>query len=220
MRITTDMKVEATDGPCGEVGDIVIDPVRRRVTHLVVQPHRQHERARLVPIEAVASCEGHAVLSWTTARLLEAPLVVETEFLVLPAAPQPVDGWDIGIRRVLAWPYYGSMIGAGVGGGYTGPITAATMYDKIPPGAAEVRRASSVLSSDDHVVGHVEGFIVDPDHGITCIVLERGHMWGRREVTIPITDVDTVKSDVVQLRLTRDAIGDLPSVPFDRHHTA
>jgi hypothetical protein len=42
-------------------------------------------------------------------------------------------------------------------------------------------------------------------------VLERGHLWGRREVTVPISAVESVASDVVKLRLSKDEVGDLPS---------
>ena len=52
--------------------------------------------------------------------------------------------------------------------------------------------------------------VVDGDH-ITHIVLERGHFWGRRDVTIPISAVAEVKTDVVALSLTRDEVGALPA---------
>jgi hypothetical protein len=51
-------------------------------------------------------------------------------------------------------------------------------YDKIPPATAELRRASEVLSSDGHVIGHVDGFVVGPDQSITHLVLEHGQPLG------------------------------------------
>jgi sporulation protein YlmC with PRC-barrel domain len=60
------MRVEATDGAVGEVADVVIDPVKWCVTHIVVQPERgHHEEAHLVPIEAVRQGGGPIELSWT-----------------------------------------------------------------------------------------------------------------------------------------------------------
>jgi hypothetical protein len=50
----------------------------------------------------------------------------------------------------------------------------------------------------------------DGDH-ITHFVLERGHLWGRREVTVPISAVESVASDIVKLTLSKDEVGDLPS---------
>ena len=50
MRLQLGTQVCCTDEDFGELADIVIDPIERTVTHLVVQPHRQHHLARLVPI--------------------------------------------------------------------------------------------------------------------------------------------------------------------------
>ena len=92
-----------------------------------------------------------------------------------------------------------------------------TTYDRVPEGTIEVRRASEVLSSDGHKVGHVDGFLVDPTSKITHLVLEHGHLWGHRDITIPINDIQRASSDTVQLGVTRDVIGEYPSVPFRRH---
>ena len=59
-------------------------------------------------------------------------------------------------------------------------------YDRVPKGEVGVRRASAVISADGHSLGEVDGFVVDADEHITHFVLERGHLWGRKEVTIPI----------------------------------
>ena len=228
MQLNAGMLVESSDGPYGEIADIVVDPVKWRVTHLVVQPHHRHDRARLVPIDAVVSNDAdHVVLSWSTNRVEEAAAVEETDFVHLDTWPHIEDGWDVGVRRVLAWPYYpydglgmgwgGYPYGYGWGYGWGGPAQVTMTYDRVPEGTVEVRRASEVLSSDGHMVGHVDGFLVDPDAKITHLVLERGHLWGHREVTIPIADIKTAVSDSVQLRVTRHDVGEYPSVPFHRH---
>ena len=76
-------------------------------------------------------------------------------------------------------PYY-----AGLDvGPYSGELDSnVTMYyDRVPKGEVEVRRASAVISADDHSLGEVDGFVVDADEHITHFVLERGHLWGRKE---------------------------------------
>ena len=70
-------------------------------------------------------------------------------------------------------------------------------------------------SRDGHVVGHVDGFIVDRQNGITHLALERGHLWAHREITIPVKDIESVASDCVRLRVTRDDVAASPSVPVD-----
>jgi sporulation protein YlmC with PRC-barrel domain len=89
-------------------------------------------------------------------------------------------------------------------------------YDRVPKGEVEVRRASPVFSADGHHLGHVEGFVVDGEDQITHVVLERGHLWGKRDVTIPIGSVAKVENDQVILDLSKDEVGRLPAVRVHR----
>ncbi len=182
---------------------------------------------RTVPIQQVVSNDvDHVVLSWSIKQVESAPEVEETDFIPMDRWPEMAGDWDMGVSRVLSWPYYpysglggdwtGYPYGYGWGYGWNGPAQVTMTYDRVPEGTVEVRRASQVLSSDGHTVGHVDGFLVDPEARITHLVLERGHLWGHREVTIPIVDIDRAESDTVQLRVTRHVIGEYPSVPFHR----
>jgi sporulation protein YlmC with PRC-barrel domain len=51
MRLQLGSVVHCPDGVYGELADVVIDPLKRQVTHLVVAPHHRHDLARLVPVE-------------------------------------------------------------------------------------------------------------------------------------------------------------------------
>ena len=51
MRLELGNRVRCTDGVYGELADIVIDPLEKRVTHLVVTPEQREGEARLVPIQ-------------------------------------------------------------------------------------------------------------------------------------------------------------------------
>ena len=208
MRLELGSPVHCTDGPFGEVADVVVDPTKRRLTHLVVEPHNDQGPARLVPIDLVTAQEGPAVSLRCTleeARRLEP--VREFAYLRLGEAPKVDPGWDIGIESVLAQPYYGYGPDYGYG---TGPIDpdphVSTTYDRIPKGEVEIRRASEVTSADGHHVGHVDGFLVDSEDAITHFVLERGHLWGKREVTIPMGAVARVETDAVTLTITKDEV--------------
>jgi hypothetical protein len=90
------------------------------------------------------------------------------------------------------------------------------MYDRIPKSEVEIRRASDVFTADDHRLGRVDGFLVDSEERITHVVLERGHLFGRRDVTVPIGNVSKVSTDSVTLALTKDEVGRLPAVPVRR----
>ena len=222
MRLELGRPVNCKDGPLGELADIVIDPTKRRVTHLVVAPHDDHGKARLVPIELADPEQGESSAISLNCSLEEAKKldgIEEYAYLRLGDSPELEPGWEVGVETVLAEPYYG--YGPGTGIGYESvpadydPHVSMT-YDRIPKGEVEIRRASEVSSSDGHSLGKVDGFLVGEDDAITHFVLERGHLWGKREVTIPISAVGNVYTDAVSLTLTKDEVGDLPSVTVHR----
>ena len=58
----------------------------------------------------------------------------------------------------------------------------------------------------------LSSIVIDPaDHHVTHFLLEAGHLWGHREVAIPIGAVDRL-DDGVRLSLTKDQVRDLPTV--------
>ena len=62
-----------------------------------------------------------------------------------------------------------------------------------------------------HVVGHVDGFVIAPDDGVTDVIVRRGHLWSRHEVLVPAAFVASFSGDRVVLALARDAVADLAS---------
>jgi sporulation protein YlmC with PRC-barrel domain len=209
VRLELDKPVLCEDEEVGKLADLVVDPVAKRVTHLVVKAEHGVGSSHLVPIELVEPTEqvGGIVLTCSRAELEALPPVEEFTYLRLGEVETKDPDWDVGVSDVLALPYYEST-------GLAGPVEAVgdmgVVYDRVPKGEVELRRSSRVMAANGDYIGDVDGFLVDDDH-ITHFVLERGHLWGRREVTVPIGAVASVKSDVVTLSLSKDEIGELPS---------
>ena len=219
MRLEIGNRVRCTDEVYGELADIVIDPLEKRVTHLVVQPEQGEGGARLVPIQLAKRRDDEQreiELECTLDETHGFEAVRETAYLRLGEHPAEDPDWDVGVEDVLAMPYYA---GGLAGDTYAGQFDdrATIYYDRVPKGEVEIRRASGVISADGHPLGEVDGFVVDADEHITHFVLERGHLWGRKEVTIPIGAVARVESDVVQVALSKDEVGALPAVSVGRH---
>jgi sporulation protein YlmC with PRC-barrel domain len=216
MRLDLGKTVRCTDGVYGELADVVIDPIEKRVTHLVVNPTRRDTiGSRLVPIELASGGEEREIsLACPAAEVDGLDTVEEFAYLRLGEPPLNDPDWDVGVRDVLATPYYE---GSGFGG-YGGDFGAfeGMTYDRIPKGEIEIRRSSPVFSEDGHHLGHVEGFVVDADDHISHLVLERGHLWGRRDVTIPIGSVAKVANDEVTVSLSKDDVGALKAVRVHR----
>jgi sporulation protein YlmC with PRC-barrel domain len=208
VRLDLGCAVRCSDGEFGEIADVVIDPTTRRVTHLVVQPHSRLENALLVPVEQIAAGtrEAGITLDCTIAETGRLEPVREAAYLRLGEFPVEDPAWDVGVEEILAMPYYQDLGGvAGASLDYDQHVT--IRYDRIPKGQIELRRASAVRSADGHHLGHVDGFVVDDAEHITHIVLERGHLWGKREIAIPVGAIAAIETDSAVLSLTVDEVG-------------
>jgi sporulation protein YlmC with PRC-barrel domain len=208
--------VRCSDGELGELTDVVVDPRTDRVTHLVVAAQTGYGLARIVPIQLAAPAGGEAevvTLSCTQEEFGRLEPVATFVFLALGEAPKGGEDFDVGIETAFGMPS-----GVDEFGGYavasTGDV--GVSYDRIPKGTREIRRASPVLSSDGHRLGHVAGLLVGPEGRITHLVLEHGHLWGRRDVTIEIGLVEQVETDSVVLSASKDDVGAMPSVRVRR----
>jgi hypothetical protein len=220
-----------TDGSCGKVIRVVIDPLAQKVTHLVVEPDHRQGLGRLVPLNLVrtgavadggaadggaadggaASSDAEEVrLSCTLAEFQQLDSAEDTQFV-----PGTSGYAAYGPDEVVAWPYYGLGGGAAMGGpmpmdGMSQTVT----YDAVPPGEVAVRRGEHVHATDGSI-GRVQGLVIDPgSHHVTHVLLQEGHLWGRKDVAIPISAVAGT-DDGIRLNITKDQVEALPSVDID-----
>ncbi len=219
MRLDLGSPVRCSDASFGRLADVVVDPTERRVTHLVVKADDPAGRSHLVPVGVAGPGDGpEVVLTCTAAETRELPAVDAIDYLRLGEFPVEDPEWDVGISEMLALPYYSpvDLPGAGVPSFDEGVTV---RYDRVPKGEVEIRRKSAVTSSDGHILGHVDGFVVDDAQHISHVVLEHGHLWGRHEVAIPIGAVSDVSADAVALSVSKDEVGRLERMRLDRHDT-
>ncbi len=207
---TIGAEASCTDGDCGEVRRVIVNPVAREVTHLVVEPKGRLGLARLVPLDLVETSESQVRIRCTLAEFAELEPAEETEFI-----PGSQGYAAYGPEQVLVWPYYG------LGGAATATDAAALQgtsqtvtYDTIPLGEVEVRRGDAVQATDGSI-GRVHGLVVDPrTHHVTHVLLAEGHLWGKKEVAIPIRSVTRV-DEGIELNITKKQVEDLPPVDID-----
>ncbi|MGH7734414.1 MAG: hypothetical protein ACREOE_12115, partial [Gemmatimonadales bacterium] len=87
----------------------------------------------------------------------------------------------------------------------------AIFEDVIPVGEYEVGPGGRVHAVDGEI-GRVQGFLVNlGDAQVTHVLLQEGRLWGRKKVAIPISAVTGVDAGI-RLNLTREQVGELPSV--------
>jgi len=209
-------EVICSDGICGELRRVVMDPIARTLTHLVVRSPKRWSMGRLVPIDLVESTGEQIRLHCTKADFEALDQARVTEFLTGGG-----EQWGYEKDHVLSLPYYAlvmnapSGMSAGASGTGLGMGIGSISYDRVPVGEVEVHRGDHVHATDGDI-GRVQGLVIDPsDHHVTHVLLDEGHLWGKREVAIPISAV-TGLDHGVGLNLTKDNVRDLPAV--DIHH--
>lgn len=221
MAYSIGTEVAGSDGVYGDLTRIVVNPVARTVTHLVVEPKHRVGLGRLVPVQLVVEGSTDPLEIRCTQKEFDAlEHAEETQFFPAGAAESsagsagdPSGGLGGGgLGGAVFWPYYG--LGMGAGGMGAGNAAVPYTYDSLPLGEVAVRRGDQVHAQDGDI-GRVEGLVIEPrGHGVTHVLLQEGHLWGRRQVAIPITAVTGVQ-DGIRLSLTKEQVKDLPTLELD-----
>jgi sporulation protein YlmC with PRC-barrel domain len=185
---TIGAQAHCSDGPGGEVIRIVIEPATRTVTHLAIELAHHYGPPRFVSLDLVDTTGGEIRLRCTLAEFehldpaAEIQIVDDVADLGTPDRPTP-----LALEQPLE----------------------IAVDDVVPPGETELRRGEHVHAVDGGI-GQVQGVIIEGgDHRVTHVLLKEGHLWGRKEVAIPVSAVTDVTDGIV-LNLTKKQVEDLP----------
>ena len=213
-QFTIGAEVTCIDGVCGEVRRVIVDPVAEAVTHIVVGPGHREGEGRLVPLGMTDATTGEIRLRCTMAEFEHLERAEETEFI---QGTGEFAGYSAAQVRYL--PYYGLGGGMGVSMGLSPGMAHSTeprtiVRDTVPPGEVEIRRDEPVHATDGDI-GKVQGLVIDRgSRHITHVLLQQGHLWGRKEVAIPVGAVAST-SDGIQLTISKQEVQDLPPVDIE-----
>ena len=209
MEIPLNAQVECTGGICGRSEFVLVNPVTDKVTHLVVQEDAFPNKEYLVPVDMVVATIANTIqLRCSQAELEKMDPFLKTRY----------------VEQKLADVYfeYGEGMN-GMGSHYYMPyvtpdITVKVPVDvpQIPPGELAVRRGTRVSATDGQV-GRVDEFVVNPDNGhITHLVMREGHLWGKKDVIIPVSAIGETIEDTLFLKLDKQQTEALPTFPLHR----
>lgn len=207
MEILINAKVFCTDGECGHVTAVLINPLSKRVTHLIVRESGILGQEKMIPTEIIAESlpekinlrigkekfhemENFRSIKYVSGENPFGPYLPEHYYLHPFVMPEYDSEYEYNT-------YYVDV-------------------ENIPAGELEINRDAEVYAQDGWV-GKVDELMVSPkDEKITHIVLREGHLWDKKHVTIPVSEVDRIKAGAVYLKLTKNDVGELPVIPI-RH---
>ena len=203
MDLPMKARVLAGDEACGETVCVVLNPVSERVTDVVVRLRQDsaHEREVLVPLFNIAESTSNEIkLDLDCEQVSSLPEFQRTDFYEVEV---PV-GYAGG--PFVMWPYV-----------VPEPRRVPIETDMVPANELAIHRGARVISTEGPV-GKVDEFLLDPEsEQVTHIVMREGHLWGRRDVLIPVSEITRMEDDEVKVRLGKGEIEALPEIPIHRN---
>jgi sporulation protein YlmC with PRC-barrel domain len=209
MEVPLNAQVACTDGACGHSEYVLINPVTDQVTHLVVKEDSSPNTEYIVPVDIVAETIADTI----RLRCSKTELEKMDPFNKMKFIEEKVPDRNFGFGGVIY----------GMGSYYYLPYVTSerTVYEsvknqQIPPGELAVQRGTRVDATDGYV-GKVDEFVVNPENGhITHLVMREGHLWGKKDVIIPLSAMGDTREDTIFLKLDKHQIEALPTFPVHR----
>lgn len=208
MEIPLNAQVECTDGICGRSKFVLINPVFDQITYLVVGEDESPNTEFMVPVDFVTETIADTIRLRCSKTELEKMNPFIKTMVIEERVLDRSYGYQAGLDRMGY--YYLPYI--------TSESTVYESYEKkqIPPGELAVRRGTRVEATDGFV-GHVDEFVVNPENGhITHMVMREGHLWGQKDVIIPLAAMGKTHEDTVFLKLDKQQLESLPTFPVNR----
>ena len=194
--LTIGADVSCTDGPGGKLRRVIIDPRARTVTHLVVND-RQFQ-GRLAPLNLVD-------VDATTGRIRLRCTIAEFGKLGHAEVTVPLQDNDADPDNS-----YDQVQWRSVAGRLLADPPSVT-YDTLPAEETGVRGGEHVHATDGNI-GQIQGIVIDSgSHQVTHVLLQAGHVFGRKLVAIPIGAVTGAGENGIHLVITKQQVKDLPS---------
>ena len=184
--------VECLDGRIGRLENIILNPKTERVTYLVVRGNDLQNTERLVPERLVKEASHDTVfLSISKEKFEGMKNFIQEEYIpsniTLYMAEQA--GWDMGT-----------------------PAAVFVEHEAVPAGGLIVHKGAKVFAKDGHA-GKVDDFLVEKKTGrITHLILLEGHLWGKKDISIPVNQIDRYEDGNIYLKIDKSGVEALPVI--------
>jgi len=202
MNIPINAKVYCQDKLCGFTQAVILNPANDVITHVVVKENHISHAERLVPVDIIdASLTDTIHLKLNETTLQNLPPFFDREYKQT-TVPHYMQVSNMNLIEPILVPEK--------------RIVEEKLYH-IPMNELAVNRGTLVYSADGHIIGNVDEFLVDQNGGhITHLVLRERHIFGQKDVFIPVAEIESIKESSLRLKLDKEKIEKLPAIPI-RH---
>lgn len=205
--ISLDTQVLCLDGECGKSSHVIIEQNSQKVTHLVVSnSHLLDSHKYLVSIEYVVKTSSDSIqLSCTKEELALFPPFTEMRFFN-PTTSKYEPLKNFGDEAIFHSSSYLMWSDTSLSGDL---LSTPIKQELIPAGTIAVHRGASIEATDGHI-GRVEEFLIDPENKhLTHLVLQEGHLWDKKELTLPMSAIARMDQDYIYLNLDKKTVKSL-----------
>ncbi len=201
MKFPLNADVHCTDGRCGRSTHIILNPVTEKVMYVVVKEQKAPHTERIVPVRWVKETTPELILlNHTKDEISSMDVFNQTNF-----TQRDVPQYATDPKITELWPCV-----------VPAKRVISEKHHQVPSGGRAVRRWARVKATDGDV-GQIDEFIMDQESGhITHLVLREGLPWNKKQVTIPVSEIERIEDYTVYLKLKKQAVKALPSIPVRR----
>ena len=206
--IPVNAQVRCSDGLAGHCSHVIVNPITRQITHLVVKSYRPPVSEYMVHLDQVEHTSPRLIILKCSGDDLEKMERFVLEEYLNTKVPD-YERWRDGY---LAWPM---VLPAA---GYYQYVNAfvAVEYENTPSGELSVHRGARVEATDGPL-GQVDELLINSNNmHVTHLILRERHVLKHREVAIPVSQIDHADEDTVYLKLDKKSVEELPTIPVQR----
>ena len=206
MDIPLDVDVHCSDSVGGHCAAVVLNPVTKVLSHVVVKTKGHAHEEYLVPLDLITDTSvKHIRLSCSLGELGQlAPFI------------KPVRVEEAGLNMMNAQALAGAESQSGIGYedfGFGGKGKVETVEEEAIPETELAVRTDTAVHATDGVVGQVDRFFIRAGSGeIMQLVLLEKHLLSKKNFVIAVDQIDRIGEDVVYLALSKHDVEQLPRV--------
>jgi sporulation protein YlmC with PRC-barrel domain len=197
-------EVHCADGVVGRSTYVIGNPSNNKITHLVVKSYRPPFHEYLVPVDQVEETTDDRIkLKCTRNQLIEM---------------EPFEYEEYRRTETPGYLYWSPHVIPGTGYMYSEDVETHIRVKRrnIPEGEVALYRGARVEATDGYVGQVDELLISSKDMQVTHLVLLVRHIFEKREITIPVSQIDHISESTIYLKLDRQSVGELPTAPIQR----
>ncbi len=212
MQIREGAEVLTADGDkAGEVDRVVLDPMTKEVTHLVVQKGFLFKTEKVVPMSLVGPATEKYVTLWQTAgEMDELPDYEETDYVAAEVESHKGQAQAPTARPLYAYPPFVLPGKLSARSAYSVPDYVVRLEKNIPEGTVALEAGATVFDSDGQQVGAIDRILVDSEsEQATHLLVEEGFLRKFRRL-VPISWITRIREETVELSVAADVVRNLP----------